>query len=551
MSNSTELTRDLVQRFNKESVDRQTVQQMWDLITRYIQPHRGRFFQNQTSEESINWEESRNNYDSTAPQGAKNLASRLHGDITSPTVRWFDIRFRDETLNTNKQVVKWTQEVSDRIYYELQDSNFDLEINKVYQDLVGFGTAVLTLEEKPGPREQWNGLNFVSVPLKEAYFEEDLQGGAVRFYRKLEWTPVQIIRQFGKDTPADILKLEEEGNTDKIAILFCVYPRNNKVLGWGQKLAPSARPFAFCYIRLNSMEMLGKEGGYYEMPTFVGRWDTTNSSQWGHSPSMTAIWDVLTLNECIKSNLRKAAKSNDWPLLVEERSNINQLNMGQGTVSVVRSIAGVAAMPSGGSDSDMDTEIVRLQENIKTYFMTDTLDFPQAQGTPMSATEAQIRYERLQRYMSATLGQIRNDILNPLVERCFNMLIRDGELPEPPPIVLENDSALDIVYLGSLARAQQIDGVGAIERVLSSAANAGAAWPDALDVIDPAESIRQIGLKLNAPASMMRDAKEVQAIQKKRAEDMARQQEAMMAQQEGEAMQAEAQGMAALEEQPV
>ena len=153
--------------------------------------------------------------------------------------------------------------------------------------------------------------------------------------------------------------------------------------------------------------------------------------------------------------------------------------------------------------------------------------------------------------MSATLGQIRNDILNPLVERCFNMLIRDGELPEPPPIVLENDSALDIVYLGSLARAQQIDGVGAIERVLSSAANAGAAWPDALDVIDPAESIRQIGLKLNAPASMMRDAKEVQAIQKKRAEDMARQQEAMMAQQEGEAMQAEAQGMAALEEQPV
>ena len=182
--------------------------------------------------------------------------------------------------------------------------------------------------------------------------------------------------------------------------------------------------------------------------------------------------------------------------------------------------------------------------------MTDTLDFPQAQGTPMSATEAQIRYERLQRYMSATLGQIRNDILNPLVERCFNMLIRDGELPEPPPIVLENDSALDIVYLGSLARAQQIDGVGAIERVLSSAANAGAAWPDALDVIDPAESIRQIGLKLNAPASMMRDAKEVQAIQKKRAEDMARQQEAMMAQQEGEAMQAEAQGMAALEEQP-
>ena len=549
MSDSTDLTRDLCKRFMQESADRQTVQQTWDMITQYIQPHRGRYFQDQKNEQSINWQEGRKNYDSTALQGAKNLASRLHGDITSPTVRWFDIRFRDEKLNKNKQVVEWTQDVSNRIYYELQNSNFDLEINKVYQDLVGPGTAVLTLEEKPGPSKQWNGLQFVSVPLKEVYFEEDLDsGGAVRFYRKIEWTPVQILRKFGKDTPEDIVKLEADGNTDKIDILFCIYPRNNKVMAWGEKFAPSARPVAYCYIRLNDQSMIGKEGGYYEMPSFVGRWDTTNSSQWGHSPSMTAIWDVLSLNECIKSNLRKAAKSNDWPLLVEERSNISDLNQGQGTVTVVRSIAGVAAMPSGGDPTDMDNEIARLQENIKTYFMTDTLDFPQAQGTPMSATEAQIRYERLQRYMAATLGQIRNDILNPLVERCFNMLIREGQLPEPPQAAVESGGELDILYLGSLARAQQMDGVGAIERTMMAAANVAEVWPETLDVINSVESIRQIALKLNAPATMMRDDKEVKAIQEDRAQA---QQAAMQAEQdkaEGEAMQAQGQGMQALEQ---
>ena len=388
MAESTELSRDLVRRFWQENADRQVVQQQWDLITRYIQPYRGRYFQDQKQEASIRWTESRDNYDSTALQGAKNLASRLHGDITSASTRWFDIRFRDEKLKKQKEVIKWLQEVNERIYFELGDSNFDLEISKVYSDLVGPATAVLTLEEKPGPKGERNGPNFISVPLKESFFEQDLDGGAVRFYRKLEWTPVQIIRQFGKDTPDDIIKLEADGNTDKIDILFCVYPRNNRVMKWGEKLAPSARPVAFQYIRLNDKRMIGKEGGYYEMSTFVARWETTNSSQWGNGPSHVAIWDVLSLNEAIKSNMRRAAKANDPPLVVEERSNINQVNMAPGSVTVVRSIAGIGVLPLGNPSPDMENEIARLQGNIDDYYMSN--DFPDPQGTPMSATEANI-----------------------------------------------------------------------------------------------------------------------------------------------------------------
>jgi hypothetical protein len=538
MGESTEISRDLVKRYRQEHSDRQTVQRNWDAITQFVMPYRGRFFQDQKSESSVDWNEARKVYDSTATQGAKNLASRLHGDVTSPTLKWFDIRFRSEALNKNTQAISWLQAVSNRIYYELQDSNFDLEINKVYQDLVGYGTAVLTLEERPG--KEWTGLNFISVPLKEAYFEEDLNGGAVRFYRKLEWEPAKIVRQFGEDTPEDIRKLDEDGNTDKIEILFCVYPRNNRVLGWGQKLAPSARPFAYSYIRLSDSCVIGKEGGYYEMSAFVGRWETTNSSQWGNSPSMYALADVLSLNEAIRSNQRKAAKSNDWPLLVQESANISQLNLNAGTVSVVRSIAGIAPMPSGPGNIDMDTEIARLQDNIRTYYMTDTLDFPQSQAQPMTATEAQIRYERMQRYMAATLGQIRNDILNPLIERCFNMLVRAEQLPPiPEAITNDPDQNLDIVYLGSLARAQSSDGVAAIERVLGVAANTAQAWPDVLDAIDVVASIREISEKLNTPGAIMRDDSEIKKMQAQRQEMMERMQAAEVAEQEGNAMQAQ------------
>ena len=152
--------------------------------------------------------------------------------------------------------------------------------------------------------------------------------------------------------------------------------------------------------------------------------------------------------------------------------------------------------------------------------------------------------------MSATLGHIKSDILNPLIERCFNMLIRDGQLPEPPQAVLEGNQALDIIYLGPLAKAQQADEVVAIERTMMAAAQVAEVFPEALDVINAPEGIREIAMKLNAPASMINDEKEVKAIQDKRKADMAAMQEAAQRQAEGEADQAQGAGQQAMEAPP-
>ena len=545
----SELTQDLVRRYRDQIAQRQTVEQQWDDISRLVQPYRGRFFEDQKHEQSLDWGLPRESFDSTAATSSNNLASRLHGDITSPAIRWFDLRFREDKLNNNKAASKWVQGVSDRIYYELQDSNFDLEVNKLYQDLVGPGTAVMTLEEEPGPANTWNGLQFQSVPLKEAYFEEDLDGGAVRFYRALEWTPQQMIRRFGDDVPDDILQMDKDGNTEKQDVLFAIYPRNNRIFAWGKKAVPSKRPWAFCYILTQTQEMIGKEGGMYEMSAFCARWATTNSSQWGNSPSMMALPDIRQLNMSITLNTRRVAKAVDWPLVVEERANINQLNIGAGTVTVVRNLNGIGELPGRGNTGEMNTEIERLQKNIRDYYYSDAMDFPAPQGTPMSATEAQIRYERLQRYLAPTLGQLRVDVFNPLIERCFNLLMHDGQLEPPPEVVTTQQSNLDIIYLGSLSRSQSMDVVTSIERTMQAAQVAAQTWPEALDVVDATESIRQIGRKMNAPADMMRDDMEVQMIQAQRREAQAQAQQAMLAQEEGEAMKAMGEGQQAMEQE--
>lgn len=544
---SQEIYRDLIKRQRALHGDRTTVQHQWEAIETFVTPYRGRFFYDQRSEHSIDWFNSRRIFDSTAVMAHKNLSASIHGSLTSPTLRWFDLRFRNPKMNKNKAAVMWMQELADIVHYELQDSNFDQEINKVYQDLVGFGTAMLVLEE--GPKGDWGGLNFTSIPLKEVFFETSYDGTSVlRFYRKIEWTPQQIITKFGDEVPNKVKEMEKHGNNQKLDVLFVVYPRNNKIMKWGEKVSPSRRPWSYCYLMMDGAELLGKEGGYYEMPAFAGRWAMTNSSQWGNSPAMDALGDILTLNQVVKDDLRAKAKMIDPPLMAEERSIITDLNLDPATVTLVRSVKGIAEMPgpSGLSLAASDDAINRLQTSIRNYFMVDRIDFPDLQAQPMTATEAQIRYERMQRYMGATLAQIRNDILNPIVQRAVNMLIRDEQIEPPPPEITEEGGSYDIVYLGSLTRAQQVDEVSAIERTMMAAAGMAEVFPDALDVIDSQAAIRMIGSKLNAPASIMRDEAEVKKRTDKREADMARLQAAEGQQAEGEAMKASGEGMEAI-----
>lgn len=542
--------RELIKRFESVSSDRAVVQDMWDSIEAFVTPYRGRFFKDTRSEGTIEWFKNRNVYDSTAIMAHQNLAANLHGSLTNPSARWFDMRFRQSKLNKNKQASTWLQHASESVYYSLQDSNFNLEINETYQDLAGFGTASILLEEGDGTTG-WNGLNFTAVPLKEAYFEEDFQGNVLRFYRKMQWTPQQIISKFG-DVPESVSRAEEAGIRDKMDVIFCIYPRNNNIVQVGTKQAPSRRPWAYQYILRDDASKLGKEGGYYEMPAYAPRWRTTSGSQWGNSPAMMAIGDILTLNAARKMQLVASEKLIDPPLLAEERALITDLNLEAAGLTVVRNIDGVRPLETRGQISVSDHMVDQLQEAVRNYFFTNQLQFPPTQAQPMTATEAQIRYDQIQRLLGPTLGRIQNDMLDPIVSRAFRMLARDGQVEPPPQIVIDNNAEFDIEYIGALPRAQRMDKAASMERLVGFVANVSPVLPEALDSVDANAMVRSLALDLNVDAEVIRDESEVEQVQNERKVQQQAMQEAAIAQQQGEAAQAVAGGdqamMAAQEE---
>jgi hypothetical protein len=516
---------------------RQVVQQTWDEIERYIAPYRGRFFRDERTESSIEWRRPFV-YDSTAVMGSQSLAAHLHSSLTSSSIKWFDLKFRDASLNTNNDAAKWLDACTDAIYKTLNDSNFNVQIGETYQDLVDFGTSIIMEEVKS--ESEWTGIDFHSIPLKECFFEEDSSGDVLNFYRRFDFTPLQLIDRFGDAVPDEIKEMAKEDSTsrnEKQTIIFCIYRRRSidRGVDLTKPVAPTARPWGCKYILEASAELCGVEGGYYEMPSFVPRWRTTSNSMWGNSPSMLALADTMTLNRLIELMINAAEKAIDPSIMATERGLISDLDLNPGGLTVVKAINEVVPFETRARFDVSYNEIERYRSNIREYYMLDQLMLPKMEGTPATATEINARVAQLERLIGPTVGRLQTDLLDPIINRTFNILFRNKRLPEMPQIVAEVATDLDIDYLGPLARSQQHHQVEAFDRWMFQIQNISQVNQDVLDLPDWDAALRESGYLMGVPAKFMKSKAKVNEARKEREAMQAAQMQAQLAETQGKA----------------
>lgn len=520
----------LRRRFQLQKSDRSNINGTFEMIERFIMPYSGKFYYQQKSEGEINWRK-RDLFDSTAVLANQNLAANIHSGLTNPVLRWFDIRFRDDALNSNQEALTWTEECSNRVFLALQESNFNLEVNEVYLDLTGFGTSIMVEEVEENSQGEFQNLDFMAANLSECYFEQDHNGNVVYFYRELSWTPVQVCEKFKKEdgtyqgVPDDIIKQAQEGTPDlRHDVIFAIFPRPGKQGDINAKIvAPKERPFGFKYFLLADGSELGEEGGYYEMPAFVPRWRKTTGSKWGHSPAMLCLSDVLTLNSLVALVLGAAEKVVDPPIMTTRRGVFGDVNIDAGQVTVVASMDSMRPYESGARFDVSALTKADLQQSIRQTFFMDQLQLKESPA--MTATEVQVRYELMQRLMGPTLSRLQFDFLDPLVQRTFKILYRAGKLPEAPDVVKQAGAEFDIEYTGPMARAQKADQVSAIERWLMQIGQLSAVYPELRDLPDVDAAGRELGNLGGVPPKVIKPQARVNTERKKKEKAMKDQQQ--------------------------
>jgi len=285
-------------------------------------------------------------------------------------------------------------------------------------------------------------------------------------------------------------------------------------------------PFISTYIGKEDKNIVG-EGGYNELPYLVTRWSKASGEEYGRSPAYNALPDIKTLNKAVELGLVAWAKAIDPPLTVEDDGVIGRVVTKPGGITTVRRDGAIRELGSGARFDVSDMKESELRASIKQAFFSDQLELQS--GPQMTATEVQVRYELMQRLLGPTLGRFQTEFLNPLIERCFNIMQRNEMFLEAPESL--NGVKVDIEYVGPLARSQRMEEAVAVERLYEMAGMMAQIAPEIMDNLDHDAAIRSRAELLGVPKNIMKDPRQVDAQRQQRMQQQQQQMEMQQAQQ--------------------
>ena len=460
-------------------------------------------------------------FDSSAIHSLELLSSSLHGSLTSSANRWFDLRFKEASINEDDTAREWLEDSTDKMYLAFNRSNFQQEIFESYHDLICFGTSCLYIEE-----DSDDVIRFSSRHIKEVYIAEDAKGLVNCIYRKFKLSAKAAVEKFGfENLSRSIQNIFNNAPFDEVIICHVVKPRD---MYDSKKLDKLNMPFFSAYFEFESEHIIS-QGGFREFPYVVPRYLKASNEVWGRSPAMAALPDVKVLNKMVEIQLKAAAKQVDPPLLVPDDSFSLPVRMSPGSINFYRAGSRDRIEPLNiGANNPLGLNMEdQRRESIARTFHVDQLLI--SESRTLTATEVMQRNEEKLRILGPVVGRLNSELLQPLIIRVFNIMLRN-KLFIPAPEIL-NGQEIEVEFVSPLAIAQKSQELSSIMRGLEIFGSISQVTP-IQDYLDEKGLVKQIVKVLGLPAKMIKSDEEVEEVKVQRQEQQAQQAEMMQAMQE-------------------
>ena len=222
-------------------------------------------------------------------------------------------------------------------------------------------------------------------------------------------------------------------------------------------------PFESVYFEYKNGNELSVSG-FKEFPFVVPRYLKASHEIYGRSPAMTALPDVKMLNEMSKTTIKAAQKQVDPPLLVPDDGFLLPVRTVPGGLNFYRSGTRdrIEAL-NIGANTPLGLNMEEQRRNsIRNAFYVNQLMLQQ--GPQMTATEVIQRNEEKMRLLGPVLGRLQSELLKPLIDRTFNIILRKN-LFAPIPEFLQGQD-IEIEYVSPLAKAQKSTELQSIMRAI-------------------------------------------------------------------------------------
>ncbi len=495
----------------------------WRDIAEYmLSKTHGPMFEDQDKAKSSRPEKT---YDTTGVESLRVLASGMQGGLTSPSRPWFTLGLVDDALGNSEQAQAWLRDTQERLSNTLQRSNFYDQMHRAYYELGAFGNGVILIEEDADALVWFQTLN-----VGHYYMMVNEKGVVDTLYRELKLTTPQLMERWPDSVPEAIKSQYDSDNLNaQYTVLHAIEPRRDYDHTKKDKLN---RPYLSAYVLLDCDQVLLEEGGYFEKPFIAARWGANYEDTYGYGPASDVLPAVKTLQQTCKALLKGLQKEIDPPLNVHSslKNSINRIGT---TPNFINFVDYTGTRPPIEPLSQVSVNFAQAypqmehyQRQIRQGLFYDLFLMISDTDKRMTATEVAERNAEKMLLLGPTLERLRSELFQPLINRVFAIMLRQGKIDDPPEEIAGGN--MQIEFVSMLAQAQKAAGVTSIQRLLEIVFGVAQAKPEVLDKLDADKLADTLESMLGVDPGIIRGTEEADKIRQAKA----RQQQQLMQQQQ-------------------
>ena len=516
------------------SNERSSFMTHWRELGENILPRRPRF-----TISDVNKGDRRNSkiFDNTPTLAARTLRSGMMGGITSPARPWFRLTTPDPELAEVPKVKNWLHTVDQRMVTVFLRSNLYNSLPIVFGDLGVFATAAMLVEE-----DMETVIRTYAFPIGSYMIGTNEQGKVDIFIREFRMTVRQLVQRFAVRGPGNkiiwdnfsdtVQSLYERGQLETwIDITHVISPNEDYD---PKKLESKHKKYCSCYYENGSgthqsgnylrgdKDRFLRESGYDSFPVLVPRWEVTGEDVYGTDcPGMAALGDIKQLQLGEKRSAQAIEKMVNPPMTGPVGLKNTRVSILPGDITYADEREGTKGLRPvhevNPRINELEQKQQQIRQRIQRAFYEDLfLMMANSDRREITATEIDERKEEKLLALGPVLEQLNQDLLDPLIDNTFEIMMRQGLIPEPPEEL--HGVPLKVEYISVMAQAQKLIGIGSVERFTQFVGNLASYHPEALDKVDFDQTIEIYGDMTSVPPKVIVPTEDAQAARKGRAQ---------------------------------
>jgi hypothetical protein len=489
----------------------------WKDLADFILPRHGRFVDKHTQAGKGDKYKHSKIINGTASRAVSIAVSGLKGGLVPHSLPWLKLSLWDEDMNDWEPARRWLHDVQQVMYGVFTRSNFYSAVHTPFLEQVVFGTGPFAVYEDPKKM-----IRCVPWTVGSYTLATDHAGSVDTGFRWYWMTARTVAEQFGAENCTPQTRSMAEKNPDaQVRVINAIFPRKDYD---PNKAGAENMPWASVYWEDGAPEdSFLKESGFNTKPVMFPRWEVVGEDAYGSNcPGMEMLGDIKMLQKLERDKLASIDKVVNPPMNIPSsfKGRLSLLPNAQNYVNakeneIIRST--VQITPDIGA---VASEIREVENRIRQGFFND-LFLMILEDKNMTATEVARRHEEKLAILGPVLERQNSEFLSPLVDRVFDILMRNGRLPEPPREIQGQE--IKVEYTSLLAQAQKAVGTQAIERTAMFAGNLANFNPEVLDRVNFDAMLEEYADLAGADPKMLRSDDEAAEMRQQRKQAQAQQ----------------------------